>query len=91
MSTPETIDRTTSAAIADRQTSNIDLIESHVMDKIKISRNQLDKLEQVVKERSEQIRGKIEDLTEISNTVLNATNSLSSTIEGLLAHELKPL
>ncbi len=81
----------TSDALADRQIGNINLIESNVLEKIKSSRQQLDKLESVVTTRADQVREKINDLTEIANTVLNATDSLTHTIEGMLSHELKPL
>lgn len=81
----------TSSALGDRQVGNINLIESNIMDKIKASHEQLEKLKSVVSERANQIRDKISDLTEIANTVLNATDSLSGTIDALLAHELKPL
>lgn len=83
--------QSTSDSLGDRQIGNINLIESNIMEKIKASHQQLDKLESVVGERADQIRGKISDLTNIANTVLNATESLTSTIDVMLQHELKPL
>lgn len=81
----------TTSALANRQVGNVDLIESNILEKIKASRQMLDKLESVVAERANQVRDKISDFTEIANTTINATESLSHTIDVMLSHELKPL
>jgi hypothetical protein len=81
----------TTSALANRQVGNVDLFESNILEKIKASRQMLDKLESVVAERANQVRDKISDFTEIANITINATESLSHTIDVMLSHELKPL
>lgn len=87
----EITQQSTPNALADRQEANVNLIEAHVLEKLKASRLQHDRLEQVVRQRAEQVREKVHDLAEIASTVINATDSLSNTLEGLLANELKPM
>lgn len=78
-------DPTTSSAIAERVSSNINLLHAQILEKIADQRKQLDEFERTLRESAERARKQVEQTCEIAESLDNLTRSSQNTLNDLRA------
>ena len=74
---------TEATALGDRVNSNLDLMFAHIITRITAAREQLNELEDTIKSQVELSKSQVNKTAEKANSILNATDSLTKTIEAL--------